>query len=48
MTPLQTFENLPSGGRQIFCAGPLQTVTLTASGPGGTTSATTQTPDDLI
>jgi hypothetical protein len=48
VTPLQTFEGLDPSGSQIFCAGPLEIVTLTASGPGGTATATTQTPDNLI
>jgi cytoskeletal protein RodZ len=48
VTPLQTLDDLSPGGSQIFCAGPLETVTLIATGPGGTASATAQTPDDLI
>ena len=48
VTPLQTFEDLAPSGTRIFCARPLETVTLTATGPGGTTTATAQTPNDLI
>ena len=48
VTPLQTLDSLSPSGSQIFCAGPLETVTLIATGPGGTTAATAQTPDDLI